>query len=115
MEWRGSPATKSATGSRDPEMRQSQKGKQWYFGMKAHIGVDADSALVHTVRGTAGHVNDVVEANTLLHTVRKPKLGVMPATRARPSARMPRAMCAGTSPCARASASCWTRAGWLTR
>ena len=35
--------------------------------MKAHIGVDADSGLVHTVRGTSGHVNDVIEANSLLH------------------------------------------------
>ncbi len=39
----------------------------WFFGMKAHIGVDADSGLVHTVRGTTGSVNDVVEANSLLH------------------------------------------------
>jgi IS5 family transposase len=38
-----------------------------HFGMKAHIGVDADSGLVHTVRGIAGSANDVVEANTLLH------------------------------------------------
>ena len=60
-------STKNAAGSRDPEMHQSQKGKQWYFGMKAHIGVDANSGLVHTVRGTAGNVNDVLEANTLLH------------------------------------------------
>jgi IS5 family transposase len=60
-------STKNASGERDPEMRQSKKGQQWYFGMKAHIGVDAQSGLVHTVRGTAGSVNDVVEANTLLH------------------------------------------------
>ena len=60
-------STKNASGGRDPEMKQSQKGNQWFFGMKAHIGVDADSGLVHTVRGTAGSVNDVVEANTLLH------------------------------------------------
>ena len=60
-------STKNASGERDPEMKQSQKGNQWYFGMKAHIGVDADSGLVHTVRGTTGSVNDVVEANTLLH------------------------------------------------
>lgn len=38
-----------------------------YFGMRAHIGVDADSGLVHTVRGTIGNVSDVVEANALLH------------------------------------------------
>jgi IS5 family transposase len=60
-------STKNASGERDPEMKQSRKGQQWYFGMKAHIGVDAESGLVHTVRGTAGSVNDVVEANSLLH------------------------------------------------
>ncbi|WP_184298830.1 IS5 family transposase [Roseateles oligotrophus] len=60
-------STKNAEGERDPEMMQSKKGSQWYFGMKAHIGVDAESGLVHTVRGTAGSVNDVLEANALLH------------------------------------------------
>ena len=60
-------STKNAAGERDPQMKQSKKGNQWYFGMKAHIGVDADSGLVHTVRGTAASVGDVVEANTLLH------------------------------------------------
>jgi len=60
-------STKNSTKTRDPEMHQSKKGNQWYFGMKAHIGVDADSGLVHTVRGTSGNVNDVVEANSLLH------------------------------------------------
>ena len=48
-------------------MHSSKKGKQWYFGMKAHIGVDAASGLVHTVRGTAGHVAEVTEGNSLLH------------------------------------------------
>jgi len=60
-------STKNATGERDPEMHQSKKGNQWYFGTKAQIGVDADSGLVHTVRGTSGNVSDVVEANSLLH------------------------------------------------
>jgi IS5 family transposase len=60
-------STKNNSGERDPEMHQSKKGNQWYFGMKAHIGVDAESGLVHTVRGTSGNVNDVVEANALLH------------------------------------------------
>jgi transposase, IS5 family len=60
-------STKNARGERDPEMHQTKKGNQWYFGMKAHIGVDAQSGLVHTVRGTAANVNDVVEANRLLH------------------------------------------------
>ena len=52
-------STKNKSGERDPEMHQSKKGNQWYFGMKAHIGVDAESGLVHTVRGTSGNVNDV--------------------------------------------------------
>ena len=60
-------STKNASGERDPEMKDSKKGNQWYFGMKAHIGMDADSGLVHTVHGTAGSVDDVVEANSLLH------------------------------------------------
>lgn len=48
-------------------MHSTQKGNQWHFGMKAHIGADADSGLVHTVRGTAANVNDVTEGNSLLH------------------------------------------------
>ncbi|OYV01978.1 MAG: IS5/IS1182 family transposase [Burkholderiales bacterium PBB5] len=60
-------STKNASGERDPEMKQSKKGSQWYFGMKAHIGVGAESGLVHTVAGSAGSVNDVVLANSLLH------------------------------------------------
>ena len=60
-------STKNASGERDPEMHQAKKGNQWHFGMKAHIGVDAQSGMVHTVRGTSANVNDVVEANSLLH------------------------------------------------
>jgi IS5 family transposase len=60
-------SNKNAEGERDPEMKQTQKGKQWYFGMKAHIGVDADSGLVHSVVGTAANVNDVTQAGALLH------------------------------------------------
>ncbi|TAG44212.1 MAG: IS5 family transposase [Betaproteobacteria bacterium] len=60
-------STKNSTGERDPEMHQVKKGNQWYFGMKAHIGVDADSGLVHTVIGTAANVNDVTQGNALLH------------------------------------------------
>lgn len=60
-------STKNADGERDPEMRQAKKGNQWYFGMKAHIGVDAHSGLVHSVRGTAANVNDVTQAGALLH------------------------------------------------
>src|SRR5574343_1960671 len=60
-------STKNASGERDPEMKQSAKGKQWYFGMKAHVGVDAESGLVHTVVCTSANVNDLVVANSLLH------------------------------------------------
>ena len=60
-------STKNKDKARDPQMNPGQKGNQWFFGMKAHIGVDADSGLVHTVRGTSGHVSDIAEGNTLLH------------------------------------------------
>ena len=55
----GAPSsTKNAKGQRDPEMHQVKKGNQWYFGMKAHIGVDAESGLVHTAGVTTGKVHD---------------------------------------------------------
>jgi len=60
-------STKNADGQRDPEMKQTKKGNNWYFGMKAHIGVDAHSGLVHTVAGTAANVNDLNMAGALLH------------------------------------------------
>ncbi len=59
-------SSKNSTGTRDPEMHQTKKGNQWHFGMKAHIGVDADSGLVHTVVGTAANVNDVTQAHRLV-------------------------------------------------
>jgi IS5 family transposase len=60
-------STKNRTQARDPEMHQTKKGNQWYFGMKAHVGVDRDSGLVHTVTGTAANVADVSQAHLLLH------------------------------------------------
>jgi IS5 family transposase len=60
-------STKKNDKARDPEMHSSQKGNQWHFGMKAYIGADADSGLVHTVRGTSGNFHDVSEGNSLLH------------------------------------------------
>ena len=60
-------STKNAKGERDPEMHQTKKGNQWHFGMKAHIGVDADSGLVHTVLGTSANAHDVTQASALLH------------------------------------------------
>ena len=61
------PSTKNNDIARDPELHSSEKGNQWCFGMKAHIGVNADSGLVHTVRATAGHAHDINEGNSLLH------------------------------------------------
>ena len=60
-------STKNEDEARDPEMHQTKKGNQWHFGMKAHIGVDSESGLVHTVIGTAANVNDVTQAGALLH------------------------------------------------
>jgi IS5 family transposase len=60
-------STKNSTGERDPEMHQTKKGNQWHFGMKAHIGVDADSGLVHTVTTTAANEADVEQVTDLLH------------------------------------------------
>jgi len=60
-------STKNAKKKRDPQMHQTKKGKQWYFGMKVHIGVDTDSGLVHTVRGTGANVADVNVLGELLH------------------------------------------------
>jgi transposase, IS5 family len=54
-------STKNKDHARDPEMHSSKKGEQMYFGMKAHIGADAESGLVHTVVGTSGNVHDIVE------------------------------------------------------
>ena len=58
-------STKNKDGERDPEMHQAKKGNQWHFGMKAHIGVDADSGLVRSVIGTAANV--VTQGHDLLH------------------------------------------------
>ena len=60
-------STKNSTGERDPKMHQIKKGNQWSFGMKAHIGVDADSGLVHTVIGTEANVSDAAQGHCLPH------------------------------------------------
>ncbi|WP_184603106.1 IS5 family transposase [Rhodanobacter sp. MP1X3] len=60
-------STKNRDKQRDPDMRQTKKGQQWYFGMKAHIGVDVESGLVHTVTTTPANVSDVTEVDKLLH------------------------------------------------
>ena len=60
-------STKNQDGERDPQMRQTKKGNQWYFGMKAHIGVDEESGLVHHVECTAANAGDVTQVHKLLH------------------------------------------------
>lgn len=60
-------STKNAEKERDPEMHQARKGNQWYFVMKAHIGVDEFSGLVHHVKCAATNVGDVTAAHELLH------------------------------------------------
>jgi IS5 family transposase len=61
------PSTKNKKKARDPEMHQTKKGNQWHFGMKAHIGVDVASGLVHTVVGTAANEADINQTASLLH------------------------------------------------
>lgn len=60
-------STKNAAQARDPEMHQTAKGKQWYFGMKAHVGVDSRTKLIHSVTATAANVADATVLPDLLH------------------------------------------------
>ena len=60
-------STKNRAGERDPEMHQTRKGNQWHFGMKAHIGVDADTGIVHSMSATGTNAHDVTQAHSLLH------------------------------------------------
>lgn len=59
-------STKNAEKARDPEMHQTKKGKEWRFGMKCHIGVDAGSGLVHTITVTAANEHDITQVANLL-------------------------------------------------
>jgi IS5 family transposase len=60
-------STKNREQKRDPEMHQTRKGKQWYFGMKAHVGVDSKTKLIHTALVTGAHVADATVLADLLH------------------------------------------------
>ncbi len=60
-------STKNREQKRDPEMHQTRKGKQWYFGMKAHVGVDSKSKLIHAVVATSANVADARVLPDLLH------------------------------------------------
>lgn len=81
-------STKNKQGERDPEMHQTRRGKQWHFGMKAQIGVDADSGLVQTVIVTAANVNGVMQAGARLHGQEKRLPSATSATGARTSGQM---------------------------
>jgi transposase, IS5 family len=61
------PSTKNKDQTRDPDMHQTKKGNQWHFGMKAHIGTDAESGLVHSLHTTPANESDVAHADKLLH------------------------------------------------
>jgi len=61
------PSTKNRTRTRDPEMKQAKKGNQWHFGMKAHIGADAEGGCVHSAEMTSANVHDSVVTDALLH------------------------------------------------
>lgn len=60
-------STKNKMGERDPEMKQTRKGNQWYFGMKAHIGADSKTKLIHSVSVTGANVHDSQQLPNLLH------------------------------------------------
>lgn len=60
-------STKNKSGQRDPQMQQTKKGNNFYFGMKAHIGVDAETGVVHTVTHTPANAHDITQATNLLH------------------------------------------------
>ena len=60
-------STKNAKRERDPEMHQTKKGNQWHFGMKAHIGVDAETGLAHSLETTPANGSDVATAHAVLH------------------------------------------------
>ena len=106
------PSTKNKAGERDPEMHQTKKGNQWFFGMKAYIGVDADSGLVHTLIGTAANVADVTQANALLHGQETLAYGDAGDQGADRLGLTPETMWRGRLPCGRASARHCLKLNW---
>lgn len=62
-----SSTTKNSSGQRDPDMHQTKKGQQWYFGMKAHVGTDLETGVVHSLVTTPANVADVTQVDGLLH------------------------------------------------
>ena len=92
-------STKNAEKKRDPQMHQTRKGKQWYFGMKVHTGTDTDSGLVHTVRATSANVADVNVLGELLHGARGELCtAIRPTTPRRSRSRPKRRYCIQRQP-----------------
>ena len=84
-------STKNATGTRDPEMHRTRKGNQWFFGMKAHIGVDSSHGHVHSLCSSAASVADKHMLADLLHGEERKVWATEPIKgKAIPSARPPR-------------------------
>ncbi len=86
------PSTKNKKKARDPEMHQTKKGNQWHFGMKAHIGVDVASGVVHTLVGTAANEADINQTASLLPATRR-RSSPMPATPERTNGQNLRIRC----------------------
>ncbi|CAD5379524.1 hypothetical protein OF001_U60150 [Pseudomonas sp. OF001] len=103
-------STKNKDGKRDPDMHQTKKGNQYYFGMKAYIGVDDDSGLVHSVIGTEANVADVTQVDKLLHAKSRmsARTPAIPASKNAPS--MSAARSSGRLPLAAVSTSRSARA-----
>ena len=89
-------STKNASGERDPEMRQSKKGQQWFFGMKAHIGVDADSVW-STPCAAHRATSTMWSKPTVCCTGKRRMSSLMLATKARTNGQTPKTMCSGVA------------------
>jgi IS5 family transposase len=108
-------STKNQDGKRDPEMHQAKKGNQWYFGMKAHIGVDDESGLVHSVVGTAANVADVTQVDSCCTATKtwSVPMPVIPEWRNAPSMKVARS--SGRLPPGAAPSRNWASAASCTK
>ena len=68
-------STKNQSGQRDPEMHQTKKGNQWYFGMKMHIGVDDMNGVIHSLETSSANEHDIIHAQAVLHGKEKSLCG----------------------------------------
>ncbi len=95
---------KNLEGNHDPEMEKTKMGDQWCFVIKAHIGVDADTGMTHTLVTTPMSVDDVTQAHAFSHRDAKPVISDAGCKGAAKSAKIVGAMCAGRLRCTRANA-----------